>query len=239
MGDCDIYVHSGVAAKRASVRRFKRVGDLAGELFAKYRRIVFIAPTGLVIRAIAPHIRHKTTDPAVVVVDVGGRWAISLLSGHEGGANELAVAVANVLGAEPVVTTTTEAARTIIVGVGCRRGAAAASIVAAIEESLGRAKRSIEQVRLIASADLKRDEAGLIEAARLLGRPIVFVGSDEIRQCGRRFTRSRFVQSKVNLPAVAEPAALLAGRRTRLLLPRQTFTGVTVALAAESCLWSD
>ena len=118
-------------------------------------------------------------------------------------------------------------------GVGCRRGVEARCIVAAIRKSLARAKVGIEQVRLIASADVKRDEAGLREAARQLGRPIRFIDSDSIRRSTREFARSSFVQSKVNLPAVAEPAALLAGRRTRLLLPRQTFQGVTVALAAE------
>ncbi len=45
----------------------------------------------------------------MVVVDVGARWAISLLSGHEGGANDLAVAVGNILAAEPVISTTSEA----------------------------------------------------------------------------------------------------------------------------------
>ena len=86
--------------------------DLTEQIFASYTGLVYIAPTGVVVRAIAPLLRHKTTDPAVVVVDVGGRWAVSLLSGHEGGANELAVTVANILGAEPVVSTTTEAVKT-------------------------------------------------------------------------------------------------------------------------------
>ena len=238
MSHCDLYVHSAVATKVRGLKRFARIAGLAGKLFANYQQIIFIAPTGLVVRAIAPHIRHKTTDPAVVVVDVAGRWAISLLSGHEGGANDLAVAIANALAAEPIITTTTDAARTIIVGVGCRRGVPADRIVAAIRESLTRAKVSIDQVRLIASADIKAGEPGLREAAIQLDRPIRFIDSDSIRRSTRSFARSKFVQSKVNLPAVAEPAALLAGRRTRLLLPRQTFTGVTVALAAESCLWS-
>ena len=218
---------------------FDRIADLAGELFASFRNLVFIAPAGLVVRAIATHVRDKTTDPAVVVVDVGGRWAVSLLSGHGGGANDLAMAVANALAAEPVITTTTEAGRTIIVGVGCRRGAQAEQIVGAINQALARAGTTIEQVRLIASADVKRDEPGLIEAAERLGRPLRFVSSEEIRQSTREFARSDFVQASVNLPAVAEPAALLAGRRTRLLLARQTINGVTVALAAESCMWSE
>jgi precorrin-3B methylase len=171
-----------------------------------------------------------------VVVDVGGRWAISLLSGHEGGANDLALSVSNILAAEPVITTTTEAVKTIIVGVGCRRGTPAEPIIEAIRQALATANASIEQVRLLASADIKRDEAGLLEASRQLGIPLRLVSSEEIRQSPRGFERSDFVQEKVNLPAVAEPAALLAGRRTRLLLPKQIFPSVTVALAREDTL---
>ena len=78
-------------------------------IFPACREIVCAVPCGVVVRAVAPLIRNKFEDPAVVVLDVGGRWSVSLLSGHEGGANDLAMRVANLLGAEPVVTTTTEA----------------------------------------------------------------------------------------------------------------------------------
>jgi len=74
----------------------------------------------------------------------------------------------------------------------------------------------------------------LREAARLLGIPLRFIGAGEIRSSVREFAGSDFVQEKVDLPAVAEPAALLAGRRTRLVLPKRKAGGVTVALARES-----
>jgi cobalt-precorrin 5A hydrolase len=64
--------------------------------------------TGIVIRVIAPLIRHKTEDPAVVVVDDRGIHAISLLSGHLGGANELTQKIAGIIGANPVITTATD-----------------------------------------------------------------------------------------------------------------------------------
>ena len=231
---CDVFLHAAVT-ELPEARRFERIVDLTREIFAKYEGLVYVVPTGVVVRAVAPLLTHKTLDPAVVVVDVGGRWAVSLLSGHEGGANELAVAVANVLGAEPIVTTTTEAVKDLIVGVGCRRGAACEAIEAAIRAGLSAAGCSLEQVRVLASADIKADEAGLIEAARRLGLPLRLVGSEEIRQTCYAFEPSRLAQEKVDLPAVAEPAALLAGRRTRLVLPRQIHEGVTVAIARESC----
>jgi cobalt-precorrin 5A hydrolase len=190
----------------------------------------------VVIRAIAPLLQHKTTDPAVVAVDVGGRWAVSLLSGHEGGANSLALEVANIVGAEPVVSTTTEAVKDLIVGVGCRRGTPAADIVSAVREALTAAACDLARVRLLASADLKSDEVGLIAAARELALPLRLIASDEIRQTCYAFQTSSLAQEKVDLPAVAEPVALLAGRRTRLILPRQVFHSVTVAIARENCM---
>ena len=105
---------------------------LTAALFPVCRGLVYAAPAGVVVRAIAPLIRSKYDDPAVVVLDAGGRWAVSLLAGHEGGANALAIRVANILGAEPVVTTTTEALKSVIVGIGCRRGTPAERIVAAV-----------------------------------------------------------------------------------------------------------
>lgn len=232
---CDVFLHADVT-EMPRAQRFDRIVELARELFPLYQRLVFIAPIGAVVRAIAPCIRHKTVDPAVVAMDVGGRWAVSLLSGHEGGANELAVAVANILGAEPVVSTTTEAVKNVIIGVGCRRGTAASTIVAAIREALAMAGCDPAQVRLLASAEIKADEPGLWEAARELGLPLLLIPAEEIRHTIRAFEHSELVQKKVDLPAVAEPAALLAGRRTRLILPRQIRHGVTVAIARESCM---
>ncbi len=71
---------------------------------------VLVCATGIAVRAIAPHLADKATDPAVVVVDDAGRYAIALAGGHRGGANDLAREVAALLGAEPVVTTATDAA---------------------------------------------------------------------------------------------------------------------------------
>lgn len=78
------------------------------EHFASDDALVFIGAAGIAVRAIAPHVESKLTDPAVVVVDELGTYSVSLLSGHLGGANELATQIARFLGAIPVITTATD-----------------------------------------------------------------------------------------------------------------------------------
>ncbi len=235
---CDVYVHRDIP-NVPNTERFDRVAALTEQVFTQYDGLVYIMPTGVVVRAISQHLEHKTRDPAVVAVDVGGRWAVSLLSGHEGGANDLAIQVANILDAEPIISTTTEAVKTVIAGVGCRRGVDCETITQTIKQAIESVGKKICDLRLIASVDIKHDEEGLLEAAKYLDVPIRFISSETIRNSVRDFERSSFVQEKVNLPAVAEPAALLAGRRTELLLAKQINQGVTVALATERCMWSE
>jgi cobalt-precorrin 5A hydrolase len=237
-----LFVHESVryepVRETPTAERFTKIADLTASLFPVCRGLVYAAPCGVVVRALAPLVKSKFEDPAVVVLDVGGRWAVSLLSGHEGGANDLAVRVANLTGAEPVVTTTTEALKSVIVGIGCRRGTPAERIVAAIREVLAEAGVSLEEVRLLASADIKADETGLLAAAETLDVPIRFLSAAEIRTSPRKFSHSDFVEEKVNLPAVAEPAALMAGRRTQFICRKKTINGITIALDREGFSWN-
>ncbi len=233
------YVHRTASSAEADVLRFDRLAELTREVFSRYDGLVYVAPCGAVVRSIAPHLRHKTTDPAVVVVDVGARHAVSLLSGHERGANELALRVSNALGAEPVISTTTDALKDVIVGIGCRRGASPHDIENAVRAALEEAEVPLERVRFLASADLKAEEAGLFAAAAHLGVPVRLIASDEIRSTTLAFEHSEVAQNQVNLPAVAEPAALLAGRRTQFVLRRKIICGVTVAVAKEVLPWSE
>ena len=75
------------------------------EHFSRYDALVFIGALGICVRAIASSVQSKYTDPAVINIDTTGRHVISVLSGHVGGANQLTRRVANILGAEAVITT--------------------------------------------------------------------------------------------------------------------------------------
>src|SRR5262249_49541262 len=90
------------------------------EMFRARRPLVCVMALGIVVRILGPSTKDKKTDPPVVVVDEAGRFAISVLGGHEGGANELANQVAQAIGAVPVITTASEALG-LVLGVGCRR----------------------------------------------------------------------------------------------------------------------
>ncbi|MEG0501115.1 MAG: cobalt-precorrin 5A hydrolase [Cellulosilyticaceae bacterium] len=76
--------------------------------FATSQAIIFIGATGIAVRAIAPFIRSKDVDPAVIVLDDQGEYVISLLSGHIGGANELTREVAKLVEGRPVISTATD-----------------------------------------------------------------------------------------------------------------------------------
>jgi cobalt-precorrin 5A hydrolase len=85
-----------------------RLGEFVKDIFEKVDGIIGVMAAGIIVRAVAPCLKSKLSDPAVVCVDVSGRFAISLLSGHYGGANELAKIVAREIGAVAVVTTASD-----------------------------------------------------------------------------------------------------------------------------------
>ena len=108
--DAVLFVPERLAGAFPAAEPYAALGELVADTFGRFRAHVFVAACGIAVRVIAPHLRDKAVDPAVLTVDDAGRFVVSLLSGHLGGANTLARTVAESIGATPVVTTATDAA---------------------------------------------------------------------------------------------------------------------------------
>src|ERR1039457_6712818 len=88
-GEIDCYLHEAIE-EAENCQSFAHISELTQKIFPHYQALIYAAPCGVVVRSLSGCMVSKLTDPAVVVLDVGARWAVSLLSGHEGGANDLA-----------------------------------------------------------------------------------------------------------------------------------------------------
>ena len=110
------YTEAGLAIARTIAASFdveifykdKNIDKVLEERWPSLETIIFISATGIAVRKIAPLIKDKYTDPAVLVIDDKAKHVISLLSGHIGGANELAIDIAKAINAEPVITTASD-----------------------------------------------------------------------------------------------------------------------------------
>ncbi len=105
---CSAYGKELFAEEAGILPLMDSLDQWAANAFAHSDALVFVGASGIAVRAIAPYVKDKTVDPAVAVVDEKGKYAISLLSGHLGGANDLARSIAGIIGAEPVITTATD-----------------------------------------------------------------------------------------------------------------------------------
>ena len=87
----------------------KKLADFIKDSYSTVDALVAVMATGIIIRSVAPLLESKLTDPAVIGVDATGKFVISLLSGHYGGANELAKIIAQGIGGTAVITTASDA----------------------------------------------------------------------------------------------------------------------------------
>ena len=202
--------------------------------FHEHQQWVLVMATGIAVRFLQGLLKDKESDPGVVVLDEGSRFAVALSGGHEGGANELAYRVANLMGAQPVITTATEALKSLVVGVGCRRGVSSTQIDSAIEHGLALIQRSRAEVREVATIDLKQDELGLIDWCQSYAIPLRIIHRDLVQQRPWVTQPSDWVRESIGVNGVCEACALLATFRGQLLLPKMVRDGVTVAIVEES-----
>lgn len=123
----------------------------------------------------------------------------------------------------------------IVAGIGCRKGADAAAIEAAITAALERAGRPLAKIALIATAMAKREEKGILDAAKARGVRLVLVPQADLEVASASgATWSARVLALAGVPSVAEAAALAAcGPDAKLILPRIVIGPVTCALASD------
>ena len=107
----DVYISKKINETPDNYLSFQNLSEALNHKFDQYDGHIFIMSTGIVVRVIAPLIKNKVVDPAIVVVDDLANHAISLLSGHLGGANALTLKIADIIGADPVITTATDVNR--------------------------------------------------------------------------------------------------------------------------------
>lgn len=189
----------------AEVQRYFDVGE----------RLIFICATGIVMRTLAPVLQDKYKDPAVLVMDEQGRFVIPLLSGHEGGANDWALQVANLIGAEPVITTANSYLQPkYFVGMGCERNCPQEELEHLLMTCLKQQSLSIEQISGLSSIDIKADEQGLISLAAKLSLPYLTWNKQQLSTVEAQLsTRSDYVFKTVGVYGVAESAALYSAQQ--------------------------
>ncbi|WP_415718642.1 cobalt-precorrin 5A hydrolase [Maridesulfovibrio sp.] len=296
---------------------FDSLKDIVADKFSRYESHVFVAASGIVVRLIAPYLKSKDIDPAVVVVDQNGEFAISLVSGHLGGANELARLLGDKIGAVPVITTATDCSgvpsidlmardqglvigaigaikhinsamldgekvsvydpdgylnltglneyfvvvdsvaklpefrcgivvdwqvhdlpervltlypRCLSLGVGCRRGASADEILKLVRSVVVENGLAMDSIFSVGSIDAKKDEAGLLEAAAILGLEPKFFSADELDEI-EVANPSDMVMKHMGVAGVCEAAAMKLAGATQILVPKTKSTRVTAAIA--------
>jgi cobalt-precorrin 5A hydrolase len=123
----------------------------------------------------------------------------------------------------------------IVAGVGCRRGAAAAEIEAAINTALSRSGLPTNAIAMLATSAAKATEAGIKSAASALGVPLVPVPQCDLEAAGQRAqTRSERVVELTGVPSLAEAAALAAGGPTARLVAARVAVGAATCALAET-----
>ena len=301
----------------------KNVKNYFPVLFYEYDAIIAIMASGILIRSIAPLVESKVTDPAVLNIDDNGNFVISTLSGHLGGANELAHKISGLIDATPVITTSTDVnkklgidvlakdlyltidntkeilyfnkaileghelsftinpnknfdylfeylnnntleinlsiyysskisvdevhvevdehkiilkEKKIVVGIGCRRGKECEKIYDGLKKSLDDLNILPSRVNMLTSAEIKKDEKGILELSDKLEIPVEFVKIDKLKLFeSRDVTKSDFVYSKFGIYGVCEPSALImAGFDSKLIYKKTSYDGITISIAVSN-----
>lgn len=208
------------------------------EKFSSGNRLILICAMGIAVRSIAPVLKDKYHDPAVLVMDEEGKFIIPLVSGHEGGANEWGRQIANLTNGQVIITgPTTYTEPVYVAGIGCERNCPLDFIQSLIEGTLRVRSMSKITISAISSIDIKKDEPAILELADQMNIPFVTYPAEALRTVEDQLsTKSDIVFREVGVYGVAESAALLhaktlTGNEAELVIPKHKNTKATFALA--------
>lgn len=301
---------SGKKGEDFSENKVLSLKDWTRENFCKGNVLLFAGACGIAVRAIAPFIADKTTDPAVLVMDEKGEFVIPILSGHLGGAVACAKEIAEVTGAVCVLTTATDVEgefavdvyadrnglvitdmkkakdftakllktgsstcyidseyeeylgltdipsnikrvglqnaelvispkkyegsglwlipKCIVVGMGCKKGKTKEELSEVLLENLSGMSIDVRAVAAISSADIKKEEQGLIELCRDMEISFATFSAKELMEQKGEFTSSEFVKDVTGVDNVCERAVCAYGAK-KLIVRKTAQNGVTFA----------
>ena len=320
--ESSLYLPDEQASTIGEAYSFTDFKEIFAKCISKHRGLVCVMATGIVVRLLAPLLKSKEEDPAVVVLDEMGKNVISLLSGHLGGANRLAREIAAITGGREIITTATDVQgkvsfddlavhaglvienldrvktmnmallkegqiglydpgkrlqphlpdtaglkilqlpeeadkavlsgwifvgdtlgsfepppclilrpKSLVVGVGCKRGTEAAEIAAALKRVFTEYNLSLLAVRNLATVELKKDEEGLNELVKVYHWPAVYYSVSDLQAPVEVPSPSDKVMKHLGVESVCEKAAVLSAGARELLVPKQILGKVTVAVA--------
>jgi cobalt-precorrin 5A hydrolase len=212
-------------------------------LYRQHRQWLMVMTTGIAVRFLDGQINNKLEDPAVVVLDEAARFAVSLLGGHEGGANKLTLEIANIFGSQSVITTATESLKPLVLGIGCRKNVTLEQIencvAGAFQQTVSALSSSLEKVRIVATVDLKQNEPALLRFCEKYNLPLQIFAKENLGARAWVSKSSQFVKEIVGADGVCEPCALMVSSRGKLIVPKTTLDGVAVAIADDSISTED
>lgn len=215
----------------------RSLSECVGEWFEKADGLVFFCAAGIAVRSIAPYIVHKASDPAVAVMDETGRYGVSLLSGHAGGANALTERLCRLAGAEPVITTASDREGKFSVDLFALKNGLAVTDWNAAKELQARLLAG-EKIGLVAEAEEWRESAAERSDAAAglrtrLGLPEDVVTGVEAKDCQAgllvSFRRKERLPFPLTLQLAPKVVALGIGCR-------RGASAEQIRLAAENCL---
>jgi len=322
LGESSLYLPDREAKGFVGAYPFTDFKVAFANCFERHEGLVCVMASGIVVRLLAPLFKSKDEDPAVVVLDEMGRNVISLVSGHLGGANQLAREVAAITGGREVITTATDVQgkisfdnlarqaglvienldrvktmnmtllqegqiglydpgkwlrphvpesaglrilqrteeageaglsgwiyvgdtlgsfepppclvlrpKSLVVGVGCKRGTEASEIGAALHKVFADHNLSLLAIRNLATVELKENEEGLNELIKMHHWPTVYYSVSDLQTPVEVPSPSNQVRKHLGVESVCEKAAILSACAEELLVPKQILGRVTVAVA--------